>query len=389
MLTLFRRHQKSCSHRAEGWSYRRCKCPIWADGLVGAHRLRCSLDTRDWERGQEIARGWEAEGRGPLPAAEPRQEELTIAKARDQFIADAKARNLCEASLGNYGRLIGRLIDFAATRKITALADMNVATLAQFRAQWTYCNLTALKNLERLRSFFRFCHDNGWLPENPAARLKNPRIVPSPTLPYSKEEQLAVMKAATEAIQTSKPDSKANKIRLRSLLLLLRYSGLRIGDAVRTPVELLVDGKLRLYTQKTGTHVSCPLPDFVVKALEATPLQGPRHWFWTEKSTLKTSVTDWEQRIRETFAKAGVPNGHAHRFRDTFAVELLMDGVPLERVSVMLGHSSVKITEKHYSPWIRERQEQAEADVRKSWLRDPIVLLESVGPESGDTKVTQ
>jgi integrase len=68
-----------------------------------------------------------------------------------------------------------------------------------------------------------------------------------------------------------------------------------------------------------------------------------------------------------------------HRFRDTFAVELLLAGVPLERVSVLLGHSSIKVTEKHYSPWIRERQEQAEADVKRTWAEDPLALLESKG----------
>jgi hypothetical protein len=63
----------------------------------------------------------------------------------------------------------------------------------------------------------------------------------------------------------------------------------------------------------------------------------------------------------------------------TFAVELLLASVPLERVSILLGHSSVKITEKHYSPWIRERQEQAEADVRRTWEQDPVALLEGKG----------
>jgi Protein of unknown function DUF86 len=37
------------------------------------------------------------------------------------------------------------------------------------------------------------------------------------------------------------------------------------------------------------------------------------------------------------------------------------------RVSVLLGHSSIKVTEKYYSPWVRARQEQLEADVRRSW----------------------
>ena len=61
------------------------------------------------------------------------------------------------------------------------------------------------------------------------------------------------------------------------------------------------------------------------------------------------------------------PTDIPHRFRDTFAVELLLAGVPIEQVSVLLGHASVKITEKHYAPWIRTRQEKLEEDVRKSW----------------------
>jgi integrase/recombinase XerD len=38
-------------------------------------------------------------------------------------------------------------------------------------------------------------------------------------------------------------------------------------------------------------------------------------------------------------------------------IELLQAGVPMDRVSVILGHSSIKVTEKHYSPWVRARQE--------------------------------
>jgi integrase len=54
-------------------------------------------------------------------------------------------------------------------------------------------------------------------------------------------------------------------------------------------------------------------------------------------------------------------------FRDTFAVEMLLAGVPLEQVSMLLGHKSVKITEKHYAPWVKARQEQLAVNVRKSW----------------------
>ena len=39
----------------------------------------------------------------------------------------------------------------------------------------------------------------------------------------------------------------------------------------------------------------------------------------------------------------------------------------MDRVSVLLGHSSIKVTGKHHSPWVRARQEQLEADVRRTW----------------------
>jgi hypothetical protein len=44
-------------------------------------------------------------------------------------------------------------------------------------------------------------------------------------------------------------------------------------------------------------------------------------------------------------------------------VELLLTDVPLDQVSLRLGHSSVKITERHYSPFCKARQEQLAASV--------------------------
>jgi hypothetical protein len=59
----------------------------------------------------------------------------------------------------------------------------------------------------------------------------------------------------------------------------------------------------------------------------------------------------------------------SHRFRDTFAVELLLAGVPIERVSILMGHQSVRVTERHYNPWVRSRQEQLEAEVARTRSR--------------------
>jgi integrase len=102
------------------------------------------------------------------------------------------------------------------------------------------------------------------------------------------------------------------------------------------------------------------------QALKAIPKNGP-YFFWTGNGKVKSTVGNWQRALKLLFDLAEVPTAHAHRFRDTFAVEALLAGIPLERVSILLGHQSVRITERHYSPWVRERQEQIEDDVRRMW----------------------
>jgi integrase/recombinase XerD len=125
--------------------------------------------------------------------------------------------------------------------------------------------------------------------------------------------------------------------------------------------------------------VNTVLPDFVVSALAATPRVTEKFFFWSGSGKLESIVRSWQTRLRKLFKLANIQDGHAHRFRDTFAVELLLAGVPIERVSVLLGHQSVRITEKHYAPWVRARQEQLEADLKRAWSRDPLVLSQGEG----------
>ncbi|HEY2109564.1 MAG TPA: tyrosine-type recombinase/integrase, partial [Candidatus Acidoferrales bacterium] len=158
-----------------------------------------------------------------------------------------------------------------------------------------------------------------------------------------------------------------------------RYSGMRIGDAVQCGPDRLKGNKLFLYTQKTDVPVQCVLPDFVVREVEAAPKSSERFYFWTGESKLHTAVGIWQQSLQTLFSLAEVKNGHAHRFRDTFAVELLLLGVPLDRVSVLLGHQSIRVTERHYAPWTRSRQEQLEADLQRAWSEDPVALMQTKG----------
>jgi len=379
MLTLYRRHRKDCKHygkpRATSAQEKdRCQCPIWVQGILGNKDLRQSLGTSSWRSADDTKREWEDHGR--VVVAAEALAPMTIVRACAQYLQDARARGLKRPTLYKYRVLFHRLRSFARAEGLRFLSELDLMRLRSFRSCWPDHNLAALKNLERLRAFMRFCQDADWITDNFALKLKNPKVTQPPTLPFTRDEVAAIVTACD-----SYPD-RANAARVRAFVLLLRFSGLRIRDVVTLRRDRINgDGKLFLYTAKTGTAVRLPLPAIVTEALERIPLPvGSAHFFWTGESKPKSAVGDWQRSLARVFKLARVEKGHAHRFRDTFAVELLLAGVPLERVSILLGHQSVKVTERHYSPWVSARQEQLEADVRRTW--DVDLLANQAGPST-------
>jgi hypothetical protein len=112
----------------------------------------------------------------------------------------------------------------------------------------------------------------------------------------------------------------------------------------------------------------------------ASAYTHPNYFFWSGRSKRKSEVSNWIKIFGKILAKAtekhpklfkesdGQPKpAHLHMLRDTFAVEYLLAGMPLEEVSRLLGHSSVLITQKHYAPWVLERQQRLATSVRTAW----------------------
>ncbi len=354
--------------------FRRCQCPVWVDGFLGDQELRKSLRIKKWDKAQRIVREWEAHADDP-PKTYPQPSLISIQHACDTLLNDAAARNLRESTLKKYRLLFRQLHSFAVGKGFRFIKELDLSALREFRMTWPNRNLGALKKLEYLRAFFSFAKDSDWIPDNPASKIKNPRVSHCPTMPYSHDEMIKILRACDEYGQKFQGERRAqeNARRARALVLLLRYSGLRITDAVGLARNRITNEKLFLYTAKTGAPVYCPLPEVALAALDAVPRTSERYFFWTGDSKIESAVTNWQNALRDIFLWAGVTKGHAHRFRDTFAVELLLSRVPIERVSVLLGHASVRITEKHYAPWVRERQAQLEEDIQRSWERDPLL----------------
>jgi site-specific recombinase XerC len=83
------------------------------------------------------------------------EEPISLAIATDEFVADAKARELNERTIYKYEFLFEQLRAFGESEGVRCLNQLDVRLLRKFRATWKDRNLAALKKLERLRSFYR------------------------------------------------------------------------------------------------------------------------------------------------------------------------------------------------------------------------------------------
>jgi integrase/recombinase XerD len=78
-------------------------------------------------------------------------------------------------------------------------------------------------------------------------------------------------------------DFEHRSLRLRALILLTRWSGLSILDAVTLERRRLDGDRLLLYRHKTKVPVYVPLPPVVTTLLDSLPNSNPRYFFWSGK----------------------------------------------------------------------------------------------------------
>lgn len=351
MLHLYRRHLKACPHRS--MTYKSCRCPIWCFGSVAGKRVRRALDTVNWKTAEEALRDLSPD---EIP------EKMLVEAAADRFVDDCKRRQLAKETIGKYELLAKELKAQFPARDIRGITADD---LARYCEGWKMSPVSAGKKLDRLKAFFRLCMNRGWRKGNPAASLKAPVAKPRPTMPLDDDDFEKIV-WATELFSKKGSYREGNRIRVRAFVRLLRYSGLRIRDAVMLSYDKLKDNKLLLYSAKTGVPVHLRIPQYVIDDLHFVyDLIPGNYFFWSGEGEVKSAVNDWQRTLGRLSKLSGV-KFHAHMLRDSFAVDLLRNGVSLENVAVLLGNS-VKIAERHYAPWVKSRQDALEKEIEKAW----------------------
>lgn len=141
--------------------------------------------------------------------------------------------------------------------------------------------------------------------------------------------------------------------RTRDFYLFCCYTGLAYGDASDLTEKHITtgsDGKpwLRLARRKTDSLCLIPLLPEALRLIDKYRLD--RACIKADRLLPRYSNQVLNRNIKQVAAQVGVEKPlTVHSARKTFAMRLLNAGVPIETVSRMLGHSSIKQTQGTYA----------------------------------------
>lgn len=162
--------------------------------------------------------------------------------------------------------------------------------------------------------------------------------------------------------ELAKPRAAAGEDLL--IFQLFRWTGLRRSDAISLTWGEINwrEAEINRLTQKRKKRVVLPIPQELLFALEA---ERDRRQPQLQERVLvhpgtarALSPKRAYARVKAMGRRAGFANAHPHRFRDTFAVDMLARGASPYDVAKLLG-DTVSTIERHYAPFVKELRDRA------------------------------
>jgi site-specific recombinase XerD len=225
-----------------------------------------------------------------------------------------------------------------------------IASCGSFRSK-----ATVYGTLSTMRGFGDFLVRQGLWKINPLRWMKGPKVSAYSRLP--KRIDQAHMEAMWREAAGRRGDYSAHL--WVTVLALLYGTGLRRGELARLDVDAFnrAEGTLRIDGRKTGRERCLPLPEMVLRCLEAyLPL---RHNQLEQSGQLDEPALLVSRRGKRlsSFAisngvhaisrSAQVPIHSLHQFRHSCASDLLEAGVHLAEVQRILGHCVIATTVRY------------------------------------------
>jgi len=280
------------------------------------------------------------------PLAAPEIEQAIAAFIRGLIAADYSARTV-QASVSDL-RQFAAFLDGRDIERVSQVARADVTAFAASLADSGGCaRVTIARKLSVVRSFLRFCEENGLLEVSPAVGVASPRT--PKRLP-----QVLTAEQTSQLLETI-GGSKPLELRDRALFELIYSSGLRCQEVLDLKLRDVGLESQEVRVKGKGRKMRVvPVGEIALAALDRYLLEGrPRlakdpteNHLFLSRTGRSLSSSDVQRRLSRHLARAGAPAGTSpHTLRHSFATHMLEGGADLRVIQELLGHSSLRTTQ--------------------------------------------
>ncbi len=238
---------------------------------------------------------------------------------------------------------------------------------------------SALKNIANMKKIVLDCVDNGWLLGDPFAKFDMNRDEVN-TIYLTKEE---VQRIVNKELRTSRLS------RVRDLFIFSCFTGLSFIDMKqlkRSEVSIAANGELRINKnrQKTGTAAVIPLLPIAKGILQKYAYD--EHCIITDMLLPVLSNQKYNSYLKEIAERCDIEIELSSKIaRNTFATTItLANNVPMETISKMMGHKSLRQTQ-HYAKVLAIKVNEDMAELNRKlqhsdFFANSPILSEDTGP---------
>lgn len=345
MASLFRRRLKS----GVTW-YGQVKL---RDGRWKAFNTHCRK-RKDAEKVLEVTQGEIWAGRNPFDKKARIGRQLS--ELFEPYLSACAERGLRSATVRSYKGTLVRLQEATGDIRIT---DIDKEAIQRFKSSFQdhHSRHTQNIHLTNLRAFLNWTKKELSLEDWQLPDVKPIHLDPLPVLDYYNPTECNSLLAAAErvTIHSRQLDIDFPFVNFVAFLML---TGMRKMEAAETrweppqrmkfPWPWVDRSRLQIVVPASASKSHrpryIPILSELQEILESWPIE-PRGKLFPFSAESGKLTAKW----REVVESAGVRYLKLHCLRDTFAVNLLLSGVPWVVVGEILGHASVETTRRYYA----------------------------------------
>lgn len=236
------------------------------------------------------------------------------------------------------------------------------------------------RKLSSLKSFYNYYYVNEMIKENPAAKVKVPKLHEKEIIRLDPDEVadlLDMVESGEKLTATQKNYHKKTKVRDVAIMTLLLGTGIRVSECVGIDIKDIDFKNTGIKIRRKGGYetviyfgdeVEKALLDYYKERMDITPLSGHEEAFFLSIQKKRMSVRSVEKLVGK-YSQLVTQLKHItpHKLRSTYGTSLYRETGDIYLVADVLGHKDVNTTRKHYA---------AQEDERKWKARNAVKLRE-------------